>query len=234
MQGSSNYDRVWKGHEHGLLAPRSDPRRLEGVDSALGVKMLNVSLTDIAVHYYEAQTLLREAIDRVAAAFGVEPSRVVPLQLRPDEREATACAVWTFTIRGIPSYDLLGHMREMFKQSSDAFGEWRFGSRKVLLEPFSFGLVGVADGIPSSSLSDLMAVWQRPGVDADWRHDAELWLKLRDFEWVKSLKDNSSEFEDRLLKLRNTVASIFEVRNPRALQVAKLSTASDGTIIQLT
>lgn len=36
-----------------------------------------------------------------------------------------------FRIRGIPSYDLLGHMREMFKQSSDAFGEWRFGSRKV-------------------------------------------------------------------------------------------------------
>lgn len=36
-----------------------------------------------------------------------------------------------FRIRGIPSYDLLGHMREMFKQSRDAFGEWRFGSRKV-------------------------------------------------------------------------------------------------------
>lgn len=156
-------------------------------------------------HYYETHLLLQEAICQVAAAFAVDPQRIVPLQLRPDERVATASTIWTFTyvqparrrndalcsfslclerdtrtayyahwdgiegrsttflcwgncsctsrnggvcllcqslskrafyrIRDISLHDLLGQMREMFERSRAPLGEWRFGSRKVLLQP---------------------------------------------------------------------------------------------------
>ncbi|CDJ30211.1 uncharacterized protein EMH_0005810 [Eimeria mitis] len=182
-------------------------------------------------HYYEAQIFLQEAIERVATAFSVEPHRVVPLQLRPDDREPTRCTIWTFTIRGILSHDILGQMREMFEHSKDAFGEWRFGSRKVHLEPIVTGLPGVLNDV---SFQILPTVWQRPGVDAEWEQEAELWIKLRNFKWLEELRSSVSQFERRLLNVRDAVASAMKMKDPRALQVAKYYTTSDGTIIRMT
>lgn len=215
----------------GRLASGSTRRRLQSTDAALGVKLLNVSLAELAIHYYETQIFIQEAIERVAAAFSVDPRRVVPLQLRPDEREPSRCTIWTFTIRGIPSHDLLGQMREMFENSKNAFGEWRFGSRKVNLEPIVTGLPGVLNDV---SLPTGSTVWQRPGLDAEWEQDAELWVKLRNFKWVEELKSNVRQFERRLLKLRDLVASTMKVKDPRVLQVAKYYPTSDGTIIRMT
>lgn len=48
-------------------------------------------------HYYEAHVFLKKAIHHVAGAFGVDTERVIPLQLRPDERAPTTVTIWTFT-----------------------------------------------------------------------------------------------------------------------------------------
>ncbi|CDI81881.1 hypothetical protein, conserved [Eimeria acervulina] len=213
------------------LALGSTKRRLQSADAALGVKLLNVPLAELAIHYHETQLFIQEAIGHVANAFAVDPQRVVPLQLRPDEREPTKCTIWTFTIRGIPFHDLLGQMREMFEHSKVAFGEWRFGSRKVELEPLILGVPGVLSNV---SLQTPPTVWQRPGLDAEWEQEAELWIKLRDFKWLEELKSSVSQFERRLLKLRDVVASTMKVKDPRALQVAKYYSTSDGTIIRMT
>lgn len=183
-------------------------RRLHSPDAALGVKLLNVSLAELAV-----------------------PQRVVPLQLRPDDREPTRCTILTFTIRGIPFHDLSGQMREMFEQSKTAFGEWRFGDRKVPLEPIVLGLPGVLNDVP---LQTAPTVWQRPGLDAEWEQEAELWVKLRNFKWMEELKSNLHHFERRLIALRGAVASTMKVKDPRVLQVARYYTSSDGTIVIMT
>ncbi|CDJ49186.1 hypothetical protein, conserved [Eimeria brunetti] len=231
MANSNKYDRLWARLGAGRLASGINRRRLRGHDAAAGVKLLNVSLTELAIHYYETHIFIQDAVKRVAAAFGVEPHRVVPLQLRPDEREPTKCTVWTFTIRGILSHDMLGQMREMFEHSKNAFGEWRFGSRKVLLEPLVLGIPGVTNNI---SLPNASTVWQRPGVDAEWEQEAELWIKLRNFKWLEELKSNVTQFERRLLNLRDVIASTMKVEDPRLLQVAKYHTTPEGTIIRMT
>ncbi|KAL8272349.1 hypothetical protein Esti_003639 [Eimeria stiedai] len=118
----------------GLYAAGFPPRRLQAAPAELAIKLLNVSVADIAVHYYEAHRLLQSATTQVAAAFGIDPERVLPLQLRPDERNPTKETIWTFKVRGGSIHDLFGQLREMFRTSGKPFGEWRFGSRKVVEE----------------------------------------------------------------------------------------------------
>lgn len=63
--------------------------------------MLSAALCCVTVnpyqHYYETQVFLQDVIEHVSSAFSVQPQRVVPLQLRPDDREPTRCTILTFT-----------------------------------------------------------------------------------------------------------------------------------------
>lgn len=215
----------------GQLIPIARSRRLGSTDSALAVRLLNVSLSDVAIHYFEAHVFLLEAVRKVATAFEVEPQRVIPLQLRPDDRAPTTCTIWTFTIRGISAHDLLGQMREMFERSHEAFGQWHFGSRKVFVEPLILGSAGVVN---DANVQSLYTAWQRPGVGAEWVHDPELWLQLEHVDLLQELRTDVRRFESRMLGLRSAVASSLTVDNPKALQVAKYSQTPLGTVIEFT
>ncbi|XP_026191904.1 uncharacterized protein LOC34619349 [Cyclospora cayetanensis] len=231
MQYTSRGPQLGSAVSFGRLDPGMNSRSLQASDQALAVKLLNVSLSEIAIHYYESQILLREAAQQVANAFGVNSQRVVPLQLRPDDREPTKCTIWTFLIRDIPAHDQLGQLREILQRSPDALGQWHFGSRKVLVEPLITGSAGVSDHV---SLPLLQKTWQRPGVEAKWDQEEELWLELLDINWSDDMKNDVSRFEDRLLGLRSALVSTLELVNPRALQIAKYFQTDVGTAIGIT
>ncbi|KAL8439085.1 hypothetical protein Efla_007772 [Eimeria flavescens] len=237
------------------LMAGAPPRRLQSSPAALAVKLLNVSLSDIAVHYYEAHRFLQSATQQVAAAFGVPAEKVIPLQLRPDERLPTRHTVFTFTVRGRAAHDLLGQMREMFDNAETPLGEWRAAYiqpskeaaqvlpvrarplqlfflfvRQVAFEPLRLGAPGVVKDVPSPKP---LSFWQRPGVEASWPQAAALTLKLAGVDLMHELKTDRQAFEDRLARQRDFAVSAGKLENANSFRVARFAATPGGTLVEL-